>query len=67
MAGILVLPPLHPARSRREVRVQPLQGLDPGLLVGADEVDALLGQPTRLLVQKCSARKGWPAQPALHL
>jgi hypothetical protein len=31
--------------------VPPLQRLDARLLVGADEVDALLGQPARLLVQ----------------
>src|SRR5262252_10156143 len=50
MPLVLVLAPLHPPRAHGEVRGEPLQRLDPRLLVGADEVNALLSQSPGLLI-----------------
>ena len=46
-----MLPTLHPTRPHGDVGMLPLQGLDAGLLVDADDVDAPLGQLSGPLVQ----------------
>src|SRR5262249_29650074 len=48
---VLVLAALHPSRPHRDVRVFPLQRLDAGLLVRADDVDALFGKTSGPSVQ----------------